>query len=234
MRRQLPSREDLRIISRMAMFRDLSASDLRIIAASTHVQSFSRDVDIFLNGKTEQCFFGVISGWVKVYQNSPNGNCAITGLHTVGETFGEASLFLGPDFDADATTVDACRLCVFDHNAFDTILTKVPDLLFGMLEAISWHLKRANDELAQRQTLSGNQRLALFLLEMAERQGDCYNVPLPYDKMLIAKRLGMRPESLSRNFSYLRNFGVKVEHRNIYIHDVKLLESHLRDPARGH
>ena len=45
-------------------------------------------------------------------------------------------------------------------------------------------------------------------------------VSLPYDKILISRRLGMQPESLSRILAKLRKQGVKTEMNRVMISDV--------------
>jgi len=51
-------------------------------------------------------------------------------------------------------------------------------------------------------------------------------VTLPYDKNLIAGRLGMKPESLSRAFAKLRAQGVTVRQNHAAIADVERLQSY--------
>jgi len=53
---------------------------------------------------------------------------------------------------------------------------------------------------------------------------------LPYDKTLIAGRLGMQPQSLSRSFNRLREIGVTIAQNQAAIADVELLRDYvLRD-----
>ena len=46
---------------------------------------------------------------------------------------------------------------------------------------------------------------------------------LPYDKSLIAGRLGLKPESLSREFAKLRAVGVDVRASTVVVRDMALL-----------
>jgi hypothetical protein len=46
---------------------------------------------------------------------------------------------------------------------------------------------------------------------------------LPYDKVLIAVRLGLKPESLSRAFAKLRSIGVAVHASHVAVSDVAKL-----------
>ena len=55
------------------------------------------------------------------------------------------------------------------------------------------------------------QRLAGFLLGIADTQGDTATAYFPYDKRLVAECLGMSAESLSRALARLGPVGVKSQ-----------------------
>lgn len=57
---------------------------------------------------------------------------------------------------------------------------------------------------------------------------------LPYDKALIAGRLGMKPESLRRAFAKLREHGVNIRQNMAEIEDLERLKDYaLADPAEA-
>ncbi|NMD07043.1 MAG: helix-turn-helix domain-containing protein, partial [Phyllobacteriaceae bacterium] len=62
-------------------------------------------------------------------------------------------------------------------------------------------------------------------LQLAPPDDDECVVDLPYDKALIAARLGMKPESLSRAFNRLKEYGVEIVQRQAAIKSL----SRLRD-----
>jgi CRP-like cAMP-binding protein len=77
------------------------------------------------------------------------------------------------------------------------------------------------------ETLSAPQRVATFLLRFvddgATDDGGAI-VELPYDKQLIAGRIGMTPETLSRSFHRLGDIGVTVQGDEIHIENVASLK----------
>ena len=50
---------------------------------------------------------------------------------------------------------------------------------------------------------------------------------LPYEKALIANRLGMKPESLSRALTRLRPIGVTVDRDHVLINDISRLTEYV-------
>ena len=75
-------------------------------------------------------------------------------------------------------------------------------------------------------------RVAGFLASLCPVEEGACTIGLPYDKALIASRLGMKPESLSRSFARLRSIGVRVERGVAAISDVRRLKDYA-EGARG-
>ncbi len=87
-------------------------------------------------------------------------------------------------------------------------------------------------QIEQLKAQTGPQRVADFLLELTRSKFGACSVQLPYDKVLIAGRLGMKPESLSRAFSKLKDQGVKVHQNSAEIEDIESLRAYAeRDRA---
>lgn len=82
------------------------------------------------------------------------------------------------------------------------------------------------NQVEQLQTRSSAQRLAQFLVSLAPVEEGAAVVVLPYDKSLIAHRLGMKPESLSRAFARLRNQGVSTDGNRVLVDDMTNLREY--------
>ena len=86
----------------------------------------------------------------------------------------------------------------------------------------------------QLKAQTGAQRVAEFLLDLAPCESGTCTVTLPYDKVLIAGRLGLKPESLSRAFHKLRDKGVRINQNHALIDNVMSLRDYAEeDPARA-
>jgi CRP/FNR family transcriptional activator FtrB len=71
------------------------------------------------------------------------------------------------------------------------------------------------------------QRLGCYLLVLADEQGGS-EIILPFEKRLLASRLGSTPESLSRAFSVLRSCGVSTAGRKVSLANVPALAAYAR------
>ncbi len=78
-------------------------------------------------------------------------------------------------------------------------------------------------ELKNLKLRSSLERLANWLLSQEAASGLAGVVQIPFDKKVLASRLGMVPEVLSRSFAALQPYGVTVNGSSIHINDRKAL-----------
>ena len=94
-----------------------------------------------------------------------------------------------------------------------------------MLASTSMHLHQLVMQIEQLKTHTGAQRVAEFFVSIAPCTSGPCTVQLPYDKALLAGKLGLKPESLSRAFNRLKEYGVEIVRDNAIIQDVRRLEN---------
>lgn len=214
---------DLETLKRARLFAALDEEALLSLVQGTVPRSYPKGQVIFQHGEPADAFYIVLDGWVKVFRASATGDEAVFGVFTKGETFAEAALFLGGRYPASAETVEDSRLLCIRGSAFRDRLLGRPETCLAMLASMSVHMHRIIGQVEQLQTRSSAQRLANFLVSLCPVESGTVMVTLPYDKSLIASRLGMKPESLSRALSRLKSFGIEAEGNRIVIPDVQEL-----------
>jgi CRP-like cAMP-binding protein len=89
-----------------------------------------------------------------------------------------------------------------------------------MLASASYQLKFLIEQIEQFKVRSAPQRIADFIVQLAQTKEGPAVVELPFEKSLLANRLGMKPESFSRALGKLRSHGVTVEREVITVADV--------------
>jgi CRP/FNR family transcriptional regulator, dissimilatory nitrate respiration regulator len=197
------------------------------ILSQTEVRSFGRGTTIFLQGETAENVYIVLEGWVKLFRISQNGAEAVVGVFTKGQSFGEAVAFRSDVYPVAAEAVTDCRTMPVRAGRILEMMKSRPELCTAMLSATFMHLHALVAQVEQLKAHTGAQRLAEFLIELCPvAEGGCA-VTLPYDKVLIAGRLGMKPESLSRSFARLKEVGVTVSQNHAAISDVALLRAYV-------
>ena len=195
----------------------------------TETRSIGRGTTIFLQGEPAHSVYIVLEGWVKLFRISQNGAEAVVGVFTKGRSFGEAGAFQNDVYPVTAEAVTDCRVMPVRAGLILGMMESRPELCTAMLASVFRHMHALVYQVEQLKAQTGAQRVAEFLLELCPVDDGPCAVTLPYDKVLIAGRLGMKPESLSRAFARLRQVGVKVTQNNAAISDVSRLHSYMEE-----
>lgn len=198
------------IICQSRLFASLPPELCDTLLDAAQPMKLRRGQSIFHHGDTAHSIHIVIDGWVKLYRIAPNGTEAVVGVMTRGQSFGEPIALRRAAYPVSAEATTACELIAVPAKAFLDLLSAHPETAISILSATFMHLQSLVEQIEQLKARSGAQRVAEFLLELCPDNAESATVILPYDKALIAGRLGMKPESLSRAFFRLRDHGVKV------------------------
>lgn len=210
----------------------LPVEEADLLLKEAHVVQFDRGQTIFLQSESADAIFIVASGWVKLYRIAPSGAEAVVGVFTKGRSFGEAAAFRRDTYPVSAEAVTNCTLIRIEADAFLREIRKSPEAAISMISATFAHLHNLVSQLEALKARTGAQRVAEFLCELAHCDDGRCEVVLPYDKVLIAGRLGMKPESLSRAFAKLKSQGVKINQNKAWIEDIARLKNYSEeDPA---
>lgn len=202
------------------------------VIEAAHERLFDRGATIFLQGERAKAIYIVAEGWVKLYRIAPNGAEAVVGVFTKGSSFGEAVAVRSDNYPVAAEAVTDCTLIRIETDAFLRQIRENPEVAISILSATYLHLHSLVAQVEALKAQTGSQRVAEFLLELAACPAGACEVTLPYDKVLIAGRLGMKPESLSRAFARLKDQGVTIRQNVAQIADIAVLREFVEeDPA---
>ena len=215
--------EDRAVLRQAALFSALSDSALGALLADAAVVCRRRGEVLFTQGEEASGFYVVLDGWVKLYRLTAAGEEAVVGVFTRGDSFGEAVCFSGGLYPVNGEAVTECRLLLISARNLTQRIRQAPEIALAMLASTSQHLHLLVRQIEELKAYTGAQRLAEFLISLAPVQrGPCI-IPLPYEKTLIAGRLGLKPESLSRAFQRIKTVGVRIDHDLARVNDVALL-----------
>jgi CRP-like cAMP-binding protein len=180
-----------------------------------------------LFGQGEQCthFFFVLSGMVKLCRVAPSGEEKVIDLVRHGQYFAEAVMFMGGQYPVHAYALEAARLVALDSQHFLGLVRGNGDLCLRLLSNMSRRMHGMINEIDQLTLHSGAQRVIGYLLEqLPEGVQASPSVRLLVPKHVIASRLGIQPETLSRVLAKLRGEHlIDVHEDTIVLNDVEAL-----------
>lgn len=222
-------------IARASFFmRSLPEQHLEPLLSRATFRHYEKGETLFIQDEEATVIHVVLDGWVKLYRMAPNGSEAVVSVFARGESFGEAIALRGGTYPISAEAVTACDLMLVPTSVLVSMMHEDADVCVSILASTFTHLHSLVKQLEQLKAQTGAQRVAEFLLSLCHGGSGKCTVVLPYDKVLIAGRLGMKPESLSRAFSRLKPAGVRVAKNHAEIADIDRLRDYAEvDPAQA-
>jgi len=217
------SGQDWEIVMRAPLFKAMGPTISRAMIADRVPRHYARGEQLFEQGDPADGFFCLLEGWAKLYRLREDGEEVVVAIFSAGETFAEAAMFLGGRYPASCDAVSPARILKVDAAKLRRAVLDQPQLAFDMLAAASMRLRQLVDEIEQLKARSAPQRIAAFFIKQANAASGPARIALPYEKALIASRLGMKPESFSRALGRLTRLGVIVDRESVTIEDLAKL-----------
>lgn len=214
---------DRGIIQAAPMFSGLPGAVLDALLAQSELQVRPRRIALFEQDEPASTFYVVMEGWVKLFRMTTGGDEAVVGVFTRGDSIAEVPCLAGGNYPVSGETVTDVRLLAVPTRKIMELNRSSPEIGLAMLASTSAHLRRLVDQIEELKARTGPQRLAAFLVDLAPTARGACTIALPYEKLLIAGRLGMKPESLSRAFQRLRALGVRINQNTVAVGDIARL-----------
>lgn len=220
--------ENLQTLRKSLLFAGLEEEYLLQVAAISHRRSFVKGETIFAEGELATGFYLLAKGGVKLCKISPDGREKVLHFVHPGETFAEAAFFGDGRYPAEARSVEAGELLIFPKDGFMGLLERNPRFSLNLIISLSLLLRRFARQIEELSFAEVPNRLAAYLIELAERkstsyQGKCY-IDLEMKKGELASRLGTVSETLSRAFRKLKEDNIlEVDGSRVIIIDMQAL-----------
>lgn len=121
-----------------------------------------------------------------------------------------------------ARAIQPSRLLRLRADVVRQMVEEDSTLAKAVIEDLSLNYRNVIRELKNMRAKSAFERLIAWVVAMQAQTG-ASEIEIPYDKSLLAARLGMAPETLSRDLARLVDYGVSVRGRKLKVHDIEKL-----------
>ncbi len=214
------------------LFRALSDEQIEKLSSAATKRVLAQGEHLFEAGSRADEFYLVLQGQVKLYRLSPAGQEKVIEIIRPGQTFAEALMFRDiPVYPVNAQALSMVELYAFKNRAFIKILRESVDLCFQVMADISVRLKHHLNEIDALTLQNASLRVVNYLSHLIpgcdNEATEITEITLPAAKNIIASRLSITPETLSRILHTLSSKGlISVEGLHIKVHDVAGLRTY--------
>jgi CRP-like cAMP-binding protein len=178
--------------------RDPLGQSMRLMGA---VMSFPRNTEIFGENEPADYVYRVVSGSVRTYKILNDGRRQVGGFYLPGDTFG---LQFADEHTFSAEAITDAKVLVVKRSALTALAGRDAAIGRELFAVTGRELRRVQDRVLLL-VKSAQERVAGFLLEMAERACAGNIVELPMSRQDIADYLGLTIETISRTLTALEN-----------------------------
>lgn len=210
------------VLSNMALFRGAAQRQMADLAARSKALHYRRGATICSQGQCQPGLFALAYGQVKLAFRGADGDERVVRVVGAADTFGLAIALLGRPVPYEAVALEDAFLVMVPTRAVLALVENDPRFMRTVINALAERTVTLLGEVESGALRRGVQRLASYLDSLAVPNGSdgTFTVRLPTTKTVVASRLGVKKETLSRMLRELAQKGlIAVEQREIAILD---------------
>jgi len=163
------------------------------------MMGYPRNSEIFGENEPAEYLYKVVSGSVRTYKILSDGRRQIGGFYLPGDIFG---LEFTDEHSLSAEAITDSKILVIKRNAINALAGRDAAIGKQLFNLTGRELCRVQDRILLL-IKSAQERVASFLLEMAERVSGDNSIELPMSRQDIADYLGLTIETVSRTLTSL-------------------------------
>ncbi len=222
------SEQILETMQRCVLLQTLDDDRFNEVVKFSHAQQLSENSVLFEQGSPLTDLYLLVSGGIKLLRLIPSGDEKVIDIIQPGQTFAEAALFSGsPKYPVTAVTLSPSVVVGFQAQPYMELLRSSNELCISMMAQLSQRLHWMVNEVDRLTLHNATFRLVDYLLDqIPDQSGDQQQTDLCLvaPKRVIASRLSIKPETLSRTLKDLEKQGlIKLNGSQIELLDVERL-----------
>lgn len=215
-----------RLLRQTYLFAALDEAQLASVRHGMRVLTLAEGQRLFDVGQPAERFFLVVSGQIKLFRVSLDGNEKVLEIAGPGKTFAEAVMFMQRhDYPVSTAALTDVQVCSFDNHAYLDLLHASPALCLTMLGEMSMRLHARLNEIDHLTLQNASFRVVHYLTESLVERGDgSGSIDLETPKNVIASRVSIKPETFSRILRTLADDGiVHIDGKHLEVPDCRRL-----------
>lgn len=186
---------------------------------------------LFCQGASLETLYAVRAGFFKTTMTTQVGRDYISGFHMQGEMLGLDAVTAERHF-CNAIALEDSVVCGINFSQLEQLSQEFPALQRNMNKLMSQEVVNSRSILFMMGSMSSDERLGAFLLNLSYRYGirgySPYFFALRMRREEIASHLGLRKETICRSVSRLRELSlIHVSGRDVEILNLPKLKHHV-------
>jgi len=208
------------ILRKNSLFEALSEEDFSKVVEHTRSSNLRMDEVLFRQQEPATEFFFLLSGKIKLSLLSFDGTEKVVDIIHQGNTFAEAIMLRGiAGYPVNAEALEDSQVLRISTDEYFSLLQNSSEICIRVMACLSVRLHWLMNEMDRLSLHNATYRLISYLLEnIPEGTVEATDVNLSIPKHVIASRISVTPETLSRTLKRLCDDGLlKVKDKNVVL-----------------
>ena len=179
---------------------------------------------LYHTGDEFKGLYAVQTGALKTMGLTVDGKEQVTGFHIEGELVGMDAVDID-QHPCNAIALENTEVCLIPFEKLESLAQEIPKLMHDLARIMSREILREENTLFMLGSSTAEQRLALFLINLYQRQlkrgGEENQLKLQMTRQDIGNYLGLAFETVSRHLNHFQDENLlKIENRKITLLDL--------------
>ncbi|MBR0564669.1 Crp/Fnr family transcriptional regulator [Azoarcus sp. L1K30] len=220
-----PPSDLVSLLRQISLFGELTDDELVMVARFTRERRLRKGELLFQRGDPAHGFYFVTEGQLKLAFSSAQGNEKVVEIVGPQQSFGEAVMFMDRPYPVFAEALTDMSLLHISQNVVSDLIDHDAQFARKLLAGMAIRLHNMVRDVETYSLHSSTQRVIGYLLQQSDDDGSSASeITLPTSKQVIASRLNLTPETLSRIFHDLAERKlISVHGKRIVLHDPRAL-----------
>ncbi|ESR25754.1 helix-turn-helix domain-containing protein [Lutibaculum baratangense] len=210
--------EDLDHVRALSLFRDAREETFDMLVQSSFLQRFPAGLVLIEEAEPADFLHVVIDGAVEMFARNAGRETTLSFVYPIG-TFILAAVLKDQVNLQSARTLERSRILMIPAASVREAMQADTSFMSAIVSELATGYRTAIKDLKNHKLRTGAERLANWILRLDVEQGGSGTVELGVEKRVLAARLGMTPENLSRAFTALKPHGVEVRGARVTLAD---------------
>lgn len=210
--------DDIDEMRRLPLFNGVNQTLAESMLKVAYLQRFPAYVELVREGEPADFLHVIVDGQVEVFSAYRDRETTVAVLGP-GHSFIVAAVILDRIYLKSARALTPAKVLLIPAEAVRETFAQDAGFARAMAVELATAYRAVVKELKNQKLRSSLERLANWLLVQDAATGITGRLELPFDKKVLASRLGMVPEVLSRSFAALQPYGVTVSGGTITLGD---------------
>lgn len=214
--------EDQQEVRSLPLFEGVAPTRMDHMLRVSFLQRFPAHVNLIREQEPADFLHVVVEGHVEVFATYRNRETTVSVLGP-GHSFIVAAVVLDRIYLKSVRALSPSRILMIPADVVRQYFSEDAAFARALAIELAFAYRSVVKELKNQKLRSSLERLANWLIVHDKECGSTGKFKLPFDKKVLAARLGIAPEVLSRSFASLSAYHVVVDGASIELNDMDAL-----------